>query len=913
MLFIATLSCLVIGFTWIKHEQKDFSRQSAKLKSEYLNSQKQLVKNTVENAINFIEYKVALTEKRLRQNIKRRVYEAYGIVDNIYQKNSEKLTDNEIIMLVKQALRPVRFFDNRNYYFIDDLDGNSILYPPKSSFEGKNLMHIMNKEGVKPFPDIIKLVQENTEGYYVYNWVKYTEGSVPTEKEFPKITYFKLFKPFNWFIAVGEYQDYIEDDIKREILERVSKISFKNGEYINIHTYDGIKLVSKGEVLKTPVNEKEATDYKGKKYVKEQTKVAMKDDGGFVYSDVTDYNTGMLRSRISFSKSFPSQGWILTAGNYIDEADQIIEQKKLDLRKHQRDTFFKIIIIILGLWVFTFILARCVSFKAKSSFITFSQFFQTASTKDSKIDPSELHFSEFSDLAYSANKMIEKRNKAEEALRKSEEKYRSIMESMDDAVYICSSDFHIEYMNPVMIERIGYDAAGETCHKVIHDLDEKCKWCAFAKVKRGESESYEIVSPKDNNTYHITNSPIHNPDGSISKLTVFRDITEFRKLEVTLQQAQKMESIGTLAGGIAHDFNNILFPIIGYAEMLIEDSPEDSPSYESLNEIYLSALRARDLVKQILTFSRQDNTDLGPIKIQAIIKEALKLIRSTIPTTIDIKQNIQTDCGVINADPTQIHQIIMNLTTNAYHAMEETGGKLDVSLKEIEIGESDLINPDMKPGFYACLIVADTGKGMDKGLIGKIFDPFFTTKEQGKGTGMGLSVVHGIVNKMGGVIQINSKPDKGTQFHVYFPVIKSRSESQKIYVKEGFMGGTEHILLVDDEQSIITLEKQVLKRLGYHITAFTNSIEALEAFRATPDKFDMVITDMAMPKMSGDELAVELIKIRSDIPVLLCTGFSHTMTEKKAKLLGIKSFIMKPIVSSDFTKRIREELDKQKN
>jgi len=245
-----------------------------------------------------------------------------------------------------------------------------------------------------------------------------------------------------------------------------------------------------------------------------------------------------------------------------------------------------------------------------------------------------------------------------------------------------------------------------------------------------------------------------------------------KQLEIQLQQARKMESIGILAGGIAHDFNNMLFPILGYTDLILADLPEDSPLRDNLKEVYASALRARDLVKQILTFSRQGTSELKLMKLQPIVKEALKLIRSLIPTTIDIKQDIRSDCGIIKADPTQIHQIVMNLTTNAYHAMEDNGGEMTVSLKKIELGKYDIISPDMEPGVYACLTIADTGIGMDKDMIEKIFDPFFTTKEQGKGTGMGLSVVHGIVKKMGGAIQVYSKPGEGTTFHVYFPVEK---------------------------------------------------------------------------------------------------------------------------------------------
>jgi len=509
-----------------------------------------------------------------------------------------------------------------------------------------------------------------------------------------------------------------------------------------------------------------------------------------------------------------------------------------------------------------------------------------------------------------AKKELEKDNIIKD-LHEAEEKYRIMMESMDDPVSICTRDYRIEYMNPAMIKRTGPDAKGEPCHKVIHGLDEKCPWCVFEKINMGESINCEIVSPKDDKTFHISNSPVVHTDGSISKLAIFRDITKFKKMATHLQQVQKMESIGTLAGGIAHDFNNILFPIVGHAEMLLEDVPEDSLTRDSLNQIYTSALRARNLVKQILTFSRQESSELMRMRMQPVVKEALKLIRSTIPTTIEIIQDINSDCGVIKADPTQIHQIVMNLATNAYHAMEETGGELKVRLKEIELGEYDVLRPDMKPGVYACLTITDTGTGMDKVITEKIFNPFFTTKKKGKGTGMGLSVVHGIVTNLNGTIQVYSEPGEGTQFHVYLPVEKNLAEEQVTHSKTQIQGGTEQILLVDDEEAILTMEKRMLERLGYQVTSRTSSLEALEAFRANPDKFDLIITDMAMPNMPGDRLSAELIKIRSDIPILLCTGFSETMSEEKAVSLGIMGFLWKPIVMKDLAHRIREVLDEK--
>jgi PAS domain S-box-containing protein len=496
------------------------------------------------------------------------------------------------------------------------------------------------------------------------------------------------------------------------------------------------------------------------------------------------------------------------------------------------------------------------------------------------------------------------------ALKESEEKYRSMMESMTDLAYICSHDFIIEYMNPSMIKRVGRNAVGETCYKGIHGFDKKCPWCMYEKIRKGESIVKEILSPLDNKTYLISSSPILHTDGSISKLTVFRNITEIKKMEKTVQQSQKMESIGTLAGGIAHDFNNILFPIIGHTEMLLDDIPEENSSIRnSLNEIYTAALRARDLVQQILAFSRQESSELKLIKMQPIINEALKLIRAAIPTTISITRNIQPDCGAVKADPTQIHQIVMNLTTNAYHAMEKNGGELKVALKAIEVGDDDLVSHDLTPGSYACLIVSDTGIGMNKDVMNRIFDPFFTAKEKGKGTGMGLSVVHGIVKTMKGAIQVSSEPDRGTEFHVYLPIVQSSFDTQEVMVKEPLLGGAEKVLLVDDEDSIITMEEQVLARLGYQVTTCADSTEALEIFRSGPDQFDLVITDMSMPKMSGDKLAVELIKIRGDIPILICTGFSESMTDEKIKSLGIRGLLMKPMVIKDLAKKIREILD----
>jgi PAS domain S-box-containing protein len=412
----------------------------------------------------------------------------------------------------------------------------------------------------------------------------------------------------------------------------------------------------------------------------------------------------------------------------------------------------------------------------------------------------------------------------------------------------------------------------------------------------------------------LSSAPVDPEDLSAGATFTALDITRDIQLEEQLHQARKMEAIGVLAGGIAHDFNNILFPIMGYAELLLEDIPGDSPMRNNLKKIHAASLRARDLVKQILTFSRQEKKRPRVLIIQPVVKEAMKMIRSTLPASIQIIEKIDTGCGPVRADPIQIHQAVMNLATNACHAMEETGGELTVSLTRVDGGLPDLKDMGLKTrksvsGSWVRLSVSDTGTGMDPLTAKKIFDPFFTTKQPGKGTGMGLSVVHGIVTDMNGAIQVTSEPGRGTTVDLYFPSVPDVQADDPVQKTEQVPGGRERILLVDDEPEIVSMEKEMLEWLGYEVTAFNSSAGALERFNTTPDAFDLVITDMAMPGMSGDRLAGKLRKIRPEIPMVICTGFSRIMDRNKAEAMGFNGFLYKPVVMKDLAVTIRKILD----
>ncbi len=430
----------------------------------------------------------------------------------------------------------------------------------------------------------------------------------------------------------------------------------------------------------------------------------------------------------------------------------------------------------------------------------------------------------------------------------------------------------------------------------------------------------------------LTGEPVHfeNYAGQLNKhfeVTAFRpapdqfacilnDITERKKAEKekeTLQsqllQAQKMEAIGTLAGGIAHDFNNILGAMLGYTEMVRESSSEGSLAARDLDQVLAAGNRAKDLVEQILAFSRQTKTKMISIQPAILVKETIKLLRASIPTTISIKQDIDMHCAPILADPTKIHQILMNLCTNAFHAMEEDGGTLTISLRKKVLSQKDLVTePGIQPGNFVQLVIGDTGAGIRSELLKKIFEPYFTTKEPGKGTGLGLAIIHGIVTSYGGFISCESKVNEGTVFTINLPASAEQSIPET-KPAEAISAGTEHILLVDDEQMLADLGQTMLERLGYTVTVQIDSLEAFRVFENQPDAFDLVITDQTMPGMTGIDMAQRMLRIRPGLPIILCTGYGSPPLQEKVTSLGIKGFALKPMTMKGMTALIRKVLD----
>jgi len=491
------------------------------------------------------------------------------------------------------------------------------------------------------------------------------------------------------------------------------------------------------------------------------------------------------------------------------------------------------------------------------------------------------------------------------------------IEQTDEAVFITDTHFTVLYVNPAFERICGY-GRHEIIGLHIRILENQKHERPFYRGIRQTLERGDVWSglmtctKKDGSTYEaeVTSSPVRDKSGKvINYVSTHKDVTHELRLEEELRQAQKMEAIGTLAGGIAHDFNNILAAIMGNAELLQNSLPPDTKEQRRLQQLLTSCTRAADLVQQILTFSRKTKQERKPIHIIPIIKETLKLLHATLPSTIDIKPiiSIAPDADVVLADPTQIHQILMNLCTNAAHAMGSENGKLEVTVStETVDAPFGSRYPDLAPGYYLCLAVSDTGPGMAPMVLDRIFEPYFTTKEVGKGTGLGLAVVRGIVTSHGGAIVVTSEPDAGTIFKVYLP---AASESVQADLSERkISSGQGRILLVDDEEMLVQLGTDILTSLGYEVEAKTSSIDALAAFRDQPEAFSLVITDMTMPGLTGKDLARELLARRPELPIILCTGFSEFLNEQQADTLGIRAFIRKPYSIAGLAKVIHEVL-----
>jgi PAS domain S-box-containing protein len=518
-----------------------------------------------------------------------------------------------------------------------------------------------------------------------------------------------------------------------------------------------------------------------------------------------------------------------------------------------------------------------------------------------------------------ANQLLQRegdeRQRIEAALRDSEEQYRQLVENINDVIYATDAEGVITYVSPAVEAQSGYTPAeiiGRVFADFVYREDRPHILQQFAHLLAGHlaPSTYRIVTKSGALRWIRSSSrPAVQGDRVVGVYGAYIDITEQRLLEEQLRQAHKMEAIGTLAGGIAHDFNNMLSAILGYTALALDALPPDSPPGHHLQQVLTAGERARGLVQQLLTFSHQTAPAPQPLQLHLLVQDALTLVRATVPTTIVLQSSLDTQAGAVLADPTQLHQVLLNLCTNAAHAMREAGGVLEIGLEACEVTAARAPYPaGLTPGPYLRLTVRDTGHGMTPDILERIFEPFFTTKGVGEGTGLGLAVVHGIITSHRGAITVTSTPGQGTTVVVYLPRVEAGAPHRAPHPGAPLPAGTERILFVDDEVPLADMGRAMLAGLGYEVVACASSLEALERFRAAPHSFALVISDQTMPVLTGEALARALRAIRPDVPIILCSGFSTTSAAEQALALGVNAFLMKPWQLGDLAQIIRQVL-----
>lgn len=807
-------------------------------------------------------------------------------------------------------------FGQDGYIFVAQWDGMDLTGPAK----GRNMLGVSDVNGVKIVQELITLAKTGG-GFLTYVMPK-LQGMKPD----PKLSYVQGVKEWQWYIGAGVYIDDIEKAIEAKRAEMTREIV---GSLIQIvAVLLGLIMFAYYCARRTARSARASFDLFTSFFDKGARESAVIDPGAMNYEEFENLARSanqMIEARkeaqVALSESEKKYRLIVENLN-----DLII---KLDRERN----------LIFASPTYCAMFGRTADEILDQGFLTLIHEEDREAVKKSLTELDEPPYTSYHEeraltksgprwLAWSSRAIlnadgqpveyvsvgrdITEKKQAEEALRENQAWLQSILDSIQAGVIVIDPERHVILeLNRAAAEMIGINKeriVNTVCHHHICPSD--IGMCPVTDLGLSMEQSDRELLRADGARIPILKTVNRATiNGKEYLIESFLDLSEKRRLELMLLQAQKMEAIGTLAGGIAHDFNNILSPIIGYTEMALGDIPDVNPQRHRLEQVLMAAMRAKELVKQILAFSRVSHEQpMSSMDISMIVKEALNLMRATLPSSIEIRQNIEK--GVAVVDATQIHQVIVNLCTNGAHAMEGKG-ILDVSLTRVHLGEIDvstLSASKLKPGPYLKLSVSDTGQGMDGETLQRIFEPYFTTKEVGKGTGLGLAVVHGIAKRHDGDIIVRSEPGKGSVFDVYLPTAVVETKAS-IAVPEALPKGSGHILLVDDEPMIADMAARMLEQLGYRVAAKTSPLDALDLFRSAPREFDLILTDYTMPGLTGLELAGEILRIRPDIPVILCTGFNENVTKETAKAMGIRELTLKPLERKELARLVRSVLD----
>lgn len=911
-----TITILVGFFEFI-----NFKKRAEKLESEYIAAQKELIRNEVIKVTRYIDLKRSEIEKKTKQQVKSRVYEAHAIASNIYKKFKEKLSENEVKKLIIEALRPIRFFDSDGYYFILSLDGITQLHPIQPVLEQKNGLHIKDSNGKYIAREMIEKVNESGEGFLYYTY----RSSKSNSSKKQKVSFLKKFKPYDWSIGSGGYLDNIKNNTQQEMLDYIEQIRFGKNSYIFVVDYKGVVLMNASQKHLIGKNIWSLKDPNGVMVVQEERKAVENPEGDFIHYVWNKPSTSNPSPKTSFMKGVKDWQWMIGAGLYLDDVKTVIQEQKKVLKYDLAKQVMVVIFLSIIISVLIIYVASKISEKFNIELSFFLNFFRNLTVTSKKIDVDSLQFIEFRELANSANKMLDKqievetkRSKTEQSLRASEARLNEAQrithfgswEYTAETNELIWSDevYRILELDPeenkpnyeLFIDLIHPDDREQVDSAYKYSLKNKTPFYFEHRLKL---RSGKIKCVRD----HAEAS--YNDEGEvITSAGTMQDITELREKEELLKRSQKMDALGKLTGGIAHDYNNMLGVILGYSDLLLEQKDTTPQNMDYVTQIRDAGERAKALTAKLMAFTRYTPSHLEAININAELLDHQNMLEKTLTARIKLSLDLCDDIWFVELDSGDLNDAVVNMTINASHAIG-ANGNVTISTKNIYINSSEANTLNLNEGDYVSLSVSDTGSGIDTQTIGQIFDPFFTTKGD-KGTGLGLSQVYGFVKRSGGNISVESELETGTDFVLYFPRYKHDTlPTEENKSEQRVVNGTETILVVDDEASLCELARDILTSHGYRVLIASSAKQALLILEV--EKIDLLFSDIIMPGINGYQLANEVEKKYPQVIIQLASGFSDAMNLKNDFDISNLKILQKPYTSNELLVRLRTLLDEK--
>lgn len=903
-----------IGYFWIDSELKSFDEDAITLRDSFVEEQKNKVKNVVDQVVQHIKFRRDTTEQSIKDNLKERVYEAVKLCQHLYETYHDTKSQEELIVLIKESLRTIRFNHGRGYYFIYDLQGNNVLLPNNPELEGKNLLNLVDDKGQYTVQRYIKIVQDQSEGYMEWNWYKPGE----TTKMSKKIGFAKSFSELNWFIGTGEYVEDVEKEIQEEILTYINTIRFDYDNYVFAYDFAAITLAHfKPENIGK--NQWNFVDPNGVLVLQKLIQLSQEPDGGFLqYVGTIKPETGKPSEKISYADSIPEWRWMIGAGVYLDDIELVLAKKHEKLQQRIKDHFLKaMLILLLALAVIAF-WARIFSANLKRNVKAFTSFFEEAAIKAVRMDDKLVHLEEFKYMVTPANRMLDDRNKALEALQESEERLNLAISATGQGLW----DFNLE--NDILIwDRRAFSIFGcdpttiIPSRKTIGSKANPEDWAAAERALEdhltGKTEDYraEYRLQRDNNEWIwiLDQGKITKRDEKgkgIRAVGTYIDITsakeaehEKTELREQLNRSKKMEALGLLAGGVAHDLNNVLSGIVSYPDLLLENLPVDSSLSKPLKTIRDSGTKAAAIVQDLLTLARRGIVAYDVVNINEIVADYLaspeyKNLQSQYPMT-KVEAHLDPSLLKIKGSASHLYKSLTNLITNAFEAQPD-GGPITIVTANRYLEETFRGYESILSGEYVLLRVEDRGMGIAPEDIKRIFEPFFTKKIMGRrsGTGLGMAIVWGTVQDHSGYIDVQSKQDKGSVFELYFPI--TRDEPVKEATTNSttnLMGAGQHILVIDDIAEQRHIAERILSTLGYKVTTAESGEAAISMLQQ--QVVDLVVLDMIMePGLDGLDTYRQIIEIYPGQKAIITSGYTETDRVKETQLLGAGQYLRKP-------------------